>query len=213
MGKSFDGFRQGLVTQFLPIAPTSTESYRSSIPNGLTDDTKSPSRPATPSNYMTQPADWFRRGRYFKIYALQDLEIHEKHFVLLDSKNSEGKGVLVKTLAGDELEQKAEFRLSHTHGAAELQFRADHPSDGTIIVGNDSEQGGFEVAYMDRYSRREVTQDTYILLEHTYNIPFKYKCEDCGMLDDDSLDDLRTHYVKYLIYNWRLTSRFKHVGE
>jgi hypothetical protein len=66
----------------------------------------------------------------------------------------------------------------------------------------------FLQVHMDDYAHQDVPPGTFILLEHTYNIPFvKYKCVDHGMLDDESLDTVRFHYVQYLINSWRLTSQ------
>ena len=63
----------------------------------------SASRTPTPEAYIDQTTDWFKAGRFFKIWALEDMEIHEKIFILLDSKNKEGQGVLVLTLDKDRL--------------------------------------------------------------------------------------------------------------
>ena len=68
----------------------------------------------------------------------------------------------------------------------------------------------FRSVHMDEYAHQDVPPGTFILLEHTYNIPFvKYKCVDHGMLDDESLDILRFHYVQYLINSWRLTGKMR----
>ena len=66
----------------------------------------------------------------------------------------------------------------------------------------------FLPVHMDEYAHQDVPQGTFILLEHTYNIPFvKYKCADHGMLEDDSLEELRFHYIQYLVHSWRLKSK------
>lgn len=54
-------------------------------------------------------------------------------------------------------------------------------------------------------SCRDVHPGTTINLFTSYNIPFKYKCVDHGMLDDESFDKLRFHYIVNLVKAWRLT--------
>lgn len=56
-------------------------------------------RHSVPQQYVDQEQDFFSKGRYFKIWAetpiATDQEIHTKEFIILDSSNSEGKGIRV----------------------------------------------------------------------------------------------------------------------
>lgn len=67
---------------------------------------------------------------------------------------------------------------------------------------------------MDEHAEHDVHPGTFITLSVVYNIPFiKYKCDDHGMLDDESFDNLRFHYILNLVNAWRLTSRVRqHFG-
>lgn len=204
-----------------------------SDPTGMFHATKDPGE-VTPS-YIYQPADWFRPGRFFSIWAPMDVEIHDRKFILLDSKNTEGKGVRVEPLDRDGLVQLSNSSSAYRTTMGLKSFRsADGPSHPSG-PGNSSQalsytRGGqqqskekeddltkkldkkFMNMYMDEHAHQEVPTGTFILLEHTYNIPFvKYKCVNHGMVDDESLDILRFHYVQYLISSWRLTSQAREV--
>lgn len=208
-------------------------------------DAAAPARTPTPEDHLEQADDWFKAGRFFSIWAHEDQEIHKKKFVLLDSMNKEGKGVLVESLDRDGLRRlqqsssayrtHVELRKSRPAVPPDMQPTATGPTPQPVGPsgiskaiypssyaeaaahprGKRSEtplvpEMKFKFAYMDEYVHRDVAPNTYILLEHTYNIPFfKYKCEDHGMLDDDSLQDLRQYYVDYLSHRWRLGSRQK----
>lgn len=63
------------------------------------------SEDADQGEYHIRPADWFIPGRMFRIWGEQDVEIHRKMFVLLDTKNVEGPGLLVR-IYGEEQEEK-----------------------------------------------------------------------------------------------------------
>lgn len=146
--------------------------------------------------YRNRDYDWFTPGRLFIILAPSDEEIHEKQFILLDTKNKEGPGLLIKILDEEkERENKGYFLRSH------------------VLVRNYSDsstpmrESKINAVYIDEYDDHSVEPGTWIALEHTYNIPFaKYKCIDCGMIDRGSLKLLRRCYVAWLRYHWGLGS-------
>lgn len=200
-----------------------------SDPMGMFHTTEEPGK-ATPPSYIYQPADWFKPGRFFSIWAPLDVEIHGRQFILLDSKNTEGKGVRVRSLDRDGLNQleksssayrttmalkdnKSADSHNYASGHSSSSQSLSHPRGGQQSKKDDDDlikllDKKFMPVYMDEHANQNVPRGTFILLEHTYNIPFvKYKCIDHGMLDDESLDTLRFHYVQYLISSWRLTSK------
>ena len=224
---------------------TNNEFYNDSKrtqPNGQiasrSETSKSPIREHTPNNYVLHPPDWFRPGRFFSIWAKRDeqvdVEIHDKMFILLDSKNIEGKGVLVETLDKDGLRRlvdsngtkrtnmalkccessdsnrgiHCELASQATYAQAAQQLQLQQSKE------RDQEQelcrvldNRFKNIHLDEDNQHDVPAGTYVRLEHTYNIPFvKYKCVDHGMLEKESLQALRFHSVQYLIYEFDLTS-------
>ena len=131
---------------------------------------------SAPDKYETQPDAWFRQGRFLRIWAPEDVEIHAKYFILLDNKNKEGQGVLVRTI--DEDEEGRLFRDSEAlqNTVVLRRSKADAHSDASS---QSTTAPDFMVAYMVDHTPHEVAQRTYVFVEHTYNIPFsKYKCED-----------------------------------
>jgi hypothetical protein len=156
-----------------------------------------PSTSEVPSEYRLQDPDFFTSGRYLKIWARDgenvDVEIHEKAFILLDQKNTEGPGLLVQ-YHPPELYQphKGSFLRNHV-------LLSNHP------VGYAAKPTSKEKTVFLEEGDDDVGANNYIELEHIYNIPFvKYKCVDLGALTPDSLDNLRRHYVNWLITHWRL---------
>lgn len=148
-----------------------------------------------PPEYRDREYDWFVPGRLFRIYAPRDVEIHEKEFVLLDTKNKEGPGLLIRSY--DEEEEK-ELTRGYGLRARVLVQNYDEPDERPP-------QSKKKVVYLDAYEDEDVEDRTWIELEHTYNIPFaKYKCVDCGVLERSSLQDLRRCYVDWLRYHWTL---------
>ena len=173
-----------------------------------------PFRKKTPESFIDQTYDWFSPGRVFSIWAHEDQEIHNKIFVLLDSKNKEGTGVLVQSLNESELRR---LKYSSSAYRTHMKLCGYNDTHNHKMHEKTSPQGGnnsggsgvqLEIAHMDQYSPRIVQQNTYILVEHTCNIPFvKYPCEDYGTLDSGSLEKLRLHYVDYLIHRFNLKSK------
>ena len=117
-------------------------------------------------------------------------------FVLLDTKNIEGPGLLMQVYA-DEEERKTNtgyFLRSH------------------VLVQNFEESGSHSnlasqtkrmVVFMDEDEKQRIEEHTFIELEHQYNIPFvKYPCIDYGVLGRSSLKHLRRCYLKWLHYHW-----------
>ncbi|KAM0705524.1 hypothetical protein Q7P35_006883 [Cladosporium inversicolor] len=153
-----------------------------------------------PPEYAAQAPDFFREGRYFKIWAELsndiDKEIHEKEFILLDSSNTEGKGVRVDTLE----------RLST--GASR---------NSVAVIGRGSQTSE---ANLERYKKIYLEdvdngpKDKYARLDHSYNIPFpKYPCQDLGILEQESLDRLRLCFIEYMAVEWRLIDDLKALCE
>lgn len=147
-----------------------------------------------PPEYRDRDHDWFTPGRLFKIFAPLDIEIHEKEFVLLDTKNKEGPGLLMRRYDEEEKEANRGYFL-RAHVAVQNYQSPEARAQG----------GKLKVVYLDEYEDQDVEPNTWIELEHTYNIPFaKYKCVDCGVLDRGSLQDLRRFYLNWLRYHWDL---------
>ena len=63
-----------------------------------------------PEDYLTQEDDWFAPGRFFGIWAPDEIEIHKKDFVLLDSKNKQGTAVLVEHLSPERIKSLKRIR-------------------------------------------------------------------------------------------------------
>ncbi|KAK5958808.1 hypothetical protein OHC33_000651 [Knufia fluminis] len=145
-----------------------------------------------PPEYRARDHDWFTPGRLFRIFAPHDEEIHEKEFVLLDTKNKEGPGLLIRTYNEEEKEANRGYFL-RSHVSVQNYQEPDQRR------GNAKRK----VVYLDEYEDQAVVSGTFIELEHTYNIPFaKYRCVDCGVLDRASLQDLRRCYIDWLKYHW-----------
>ena len=148
-----------------------------------------------PSEYRDREYDWFVPGRLFRIYAPRDVEIHEKRFVLLDTKNKEGQGILVRSY-----EEEEEREVTRGYG-----LRARVSVQSHIDPEDRNSRSRMHVVYLDEYEDKAVEPRTWIELEHTYNIPFaKYRCVDCGVLERSSLQNLRRCYVDWLRYHWSL---------
>ncbi len=187
-----------------------------SIPDAIT---RASTREATPSDYIGQPPAWFREGRYFSIWAPNDHEIHEKTFILLDTQNTGGKGVLVKTLDTDNWRQMVDsstsYRTRMLLKGSSNQSSSRRPSHSENSLIRDEDMALLRQmdktllhVYMDEFAQKEIAPGTVILLSHIYNIPFmKYKCVDHGIVSDESLEDLRFHYIQYLTNTWHLTRR------
>ena len=107
-------------------------------------------------------------------------DIHDKKFILLDTKNTEGTGVLLETLSGEKLKQiKTSSDSYFTH--MELQNPwTDYTCTTDVVASSEkAPKKHLKVAHVDRHGNEEVDPCTYILLNHTYNIPFfKYKAMD-----------------------------------
>lgn len=147
-----------------------------------------------PPEYRDREFNWFVPGRLFKIFAPRDVEIHKKEFVLLDTKNKEGPGLLICAHHGEQGEiNRGYFLRSHV---AVQNYVSPQERDTRSRT---------KTVYLDAYEDRDVEYGTWIELEHSYNIPFaKYKCVDRGVLDRASLQDLRRSYVEWLQYHWSL---------
>lgn len=159
-----------------------------------------------PVEYHAREADWFRPGRYFKIWARDgenvEFELHGKEFVLLDTKNLDGPALLVRRHATERFDaQRGSFNRTDV---ALKDFQSSPLSLSSQLSPSPPAQSRRKVVYMDE-DEDDISAYTYIELEHTYNIPFmKYKCIDYGVLAPSSLRDLRRFYVEWLQYHWQI---------
>lgn len=161
------------------------------------DRRDSPLSSEAPPEYKTREYDWFRPGRYLKIWAREgDNEIHDKEFILLDTKNIEGPGLLVRQHTTEQCEgHRGGFNRTHVLVKNHQLSMPRSPAGA---------QASPKVVFMDE-DEDPVAENTFIELEHAYNIPFvKYKCIDHGVLTPVSLNHLRRYYVEWLKYQWYL---------
>lgn len=94
--------------------------------------------------------------------------------------------------------------LPYTRGSQRQQSKE---KDDDLVKKLDKK---FLSVHMYDFAHQDRPAVTFILLEHSYNIPsVKYKCVDHGMLEHESLNTLRFHYVQHLTNSWRLTSNTK----
>lgn len=148
--------------------------------------------PEPPAEYEERDYDWFKSGRLFRIFAPRDVEIHEKQFCLLDTEgNKEGPGLLLHR---------------HSSQVGKGSFLRRHVALKDYVDPEKRDHDAkLKVVYLDAYEEQQVPPDTWIELEHIYNIPFtKYRCTDCGILDRSSLQDLRQYFIDWLRYHWSL---------
>lgn len=159
-----------------------------------------PGSSEAPPEFKTREYGWFRPGRYLKIWAREgdnvDIDIHNKEFILLDTKNIEGPGLLVRQHATDHCHgHRGSFNRTH------VLLKNHPPSASESGAGALSSS---QIVYMDA-EEDEVAENTFIELEHAHNIPFqKYKCIDYGVLSRSSLTKLRGYYVDWQKYDWNL---------
>lgn len=151
----------------------------------------------------------------------EDVEIHDKSFILLDSKGSQGLGVLVTSLEG---EQRGQVEHSSSARRA-LMLLLNHPDYYDTIADAEPTTRLLAAASEENFEAIEkkldklrlssdsdlrVSPGTLVQLQHTYNIPFaKYKCRDLGELQSDALDDLRIHYLVNLAQKWNLKKQMQ----
>lgn len=146
-------------------------------------------------------------GRYLKIFARggkhADSEIHEKEFILLDSKNNEGKAVLV-----DHVDPSEEKEAGFERTRVSLKDLPENVSSTRIDVISGSRHRARSPIILDYVAKNnDDIADRYVRLDHTYNISFmKYKWRDLGMLSSESLTRLRLRYIEHLMEAWRLGS-------
>ncbi|KAL9095173.1 MAG: hypothetical protein Q9165_002429 [Trypethelium subeluteriae] len=194
---------------------SSSGNERTPSTNPSTNDADS-SHPIVPKNFIRQPDSWFKAGRYFTVFAYNENRmeqaIHEKTFILLDTRNNEGTGVLVRSLEGEDLEQ-LEHDSSKCRTHMKLYGSVEKAKQGMNAAVEKSKvtkvHANMKSAYLDEYTEKEVPDETYIFLEHPYNIAFKYKYEDHGILSTEALDDLRFHILRCSAHSWGLEKRLK----
>ncbi|KAI7385426.1 hypothetical protein KC336_g17968 [Hortaea werneckii] len=171
-----------------------------------------------PDHYFDQPYDWWTPGRYFTIWAVndrdEDVEIHKKSFILLDSKGDQGLGVLVSSLKVEECGQvehnsSARRALMLLMNDREYDTMTDAEQEPGLLAASEENFEAIEKKlaklHLSSDSDLRVPPGTLVKLQHTYNIPFaKYKCRDLGELQSDALDELRIHYLVNLAQKWNL---------
>lgn len=148
---------------------------------------------ASPAGFRQRQADWFKPGLYFQVWA-PDTDLHQKEFVLLDSQNVGGPALLVcRHRTEDCSNNKGSYwrnhiQLSNYGKSHKPSNRSDNRKEVFMDAGED-----------------QIPENTWIELDHVHNIPFgRYDCFYNGMLDLDSLDNLRGYFVEWLTYIWRL---------
>ncbi|KAM0715091.1 hypothetical protein Q7P37_009556 [Cladosporium fusiforme] len=157
-------------------------------------DEHDPSASDQRHSYSKQEMGWFEEGRYLKIWAEEDQEIHKKEFILLDTQNEGGKGVRIDELSSlpsgwfrTMIALDGPFHFSDKKPCLSLQY-----------LGVD---GGGPV-------------NRFVRLDHTYNIPFgKYECQDLGLLGGESLETLREKYIVCLAKSWKVVDSVRRLLE
>ncbi|GAB7328221.1 hypothetical protein MBLNU13_g00242t1 [Cladosporium sp. NU13] len=162
-----------------------------------------------PSEYVAQAPDFFHEGRYFKIWAELsddvDKEIHEKEFILLDSSNTEGKGVRVDTIE--------RLLTGASRNSVAVIGRGSQPDVAHGRQIHEPNLDKYKKIYLDDVGGNG-PKDRYARLDHSYNIPFpKYPCQDLGILEQESLDRLRLCFIEYMAIEWRLIDDLKELCE
>ena len=210
---------------------TSAEDISESVPGEAVticnDCRKRQENEQAPDNYIKRHEDWFDPGRYFKVWAPRDQEIHERHFILLDSRNKEGPGVRVDVL--ESIKQLEELKGESSTSMSRMVLKccqSEHGSNNAVqhaheearkeYIQNQAHRDLLDLLdrryrgiHMDKHTEHFVRPGSYIRLDHTYNIPFNCLYEDMGMIDDDELETLRVAYIEYVSRRWRLKKRVK----
>jgi hypothetical protein len=169
-------------------------------------------RRSPPPEYVAQAPDFFHEGRYFKIWAETsddiDKEIHEKEFILLDSSNTEGKGVRVDTIE--------RLPTGASRNSVAVIGHGRQTSESNVAQGRPTHEPNlnkFKRIYLEDIGDNG-PKDRYARLDHSYNIPFpKYPCQDLGILEQQSLDRLRLCFIEYMAVEWRLIDDLKTLCE
>lgn len=202
------------------------QSERSGRPRSTSEqasrDVLQISRDPTPAQYYIRDPGWWQVGRYFSIWAINDgnydKEIHKKNFILLDSRSDQGLGVLVEPFEGERLDRldndssarRAVLVLKTPHDPSPTQSGEleQSPARGTRVI--EQLEKVFLDEFLDEEAHRSAAPGTQmcVCLDSTYNIPFqRYKCHDLGILDADSLEDLRLRYLYNLAQRWNVRRR------
>ncbi|KAL9078223.1 MAG: hypothetical protein Q9157_002841 [Trypethelium eluteriae] len=202
-------------TRTTEVATTMSGIEHTPVTTPSTNDVN-PSHLIVPKNFITRSASWFKAGLYISVWAYNEndmeREIHEKTFILLDTRNDEGTGVLVRSLDGEQLEQ-----LEHNSSKCRTHMRlygsekkAKEAMAEAVKKAKETKTDlHMKSAYLDEYTEKELPKETYIFLEHPYNIAFKYKYEDHGILANEALEDLRFHFLLCEANSWNLKNRLK----
>lgn len=150
------------------------------------------SRAPTPDNFTSQRDDWFKAGKYFKVWAREGKDICDKSFVFLDVTTKDGQAAFVETLNEHEVDQSPS--LSQTYVALKSAKASDT---------SETQEKRFESV---RLERGQVPAGTFIELQHIYSIPFDLRYQELGWLKSSALKRLRLRYALNLIEDWAIGS-------
>jgi hypothetical protein len=147
---------------------------------------------------LLKEANFFRPGRYFRIYSAREPSLHGEAFVLLDQKYSHDSGSALQVQQYEENEallNRNSFHRSHVALLGESSTpskQGDRNRRSVYLEDEDEDEAG-----SDRHS--------YINLDRMHHIPFnRYRVVDLGILTPASLAELRRHYVTWLHYSWNI---------
>jgi hypothetical protein len=145
-----------------------------------------------PREYAKQRFDWFLEGRYLKIWAQDNHDIHGREFILMDAGDRKGRGVLVGN--SDSLGEQMPSGWQHFAMAL----------DGPDMPSNRDPCISLEHSRLHRFALRT----RYVLLDHMYIIPLgQHHFQDLGTLGCDSLEKLRLRYIAHLAYTWNIVDQ------
>lgn len=149
-------------------------------------------RTQAPETYFVRELDWFTPGRYLKIWAEEDREIHEKEFIILDAQNVGRRAIRVDRKPGQ-----------MPIGWGRTMIALDGP-------GNPSNRNP-SISLGEWSLGGNGPKNRYVQLDRTYTLPCeKYACQDLGMLGLEGLQTLRQQYIEHLAKSWRI---FDDVGK
>ena len=211
--------------------------------NGMADGAVKP--PVTgalaqpvPSQYSEFPYEWFKGGRYFRIYSPQHPMIHEGDFVLIGSDGEDGMGlrviwdkesIVALARASGNLDDKMALKrrnlppneahnvAGHTHTHPHVVSRsntADAELESAIADLDDH----LPDLFLTTRCKCDVTSGTFVDLAHSFNIPFyhtdagprqKFKFMDHGILETPSKHHLRKQYLMQRTEKWNLTETMR----
>lgn len=141
-------------------------------------------------------ANFFTPGRLFKVWEPGYGEIHEKLFLLLDTKNKEGPCLPIRIYTPEEISEENNGFFHRAHVLVQ-----EH-----VMKHNTPPQNAHpkrKVAFMDDYMQGAIMQEnSFIQLDHIHTVSYDRPCDNFGMLSRQSLKRVRTWYIEWLRYHW-----------